>query len=111
MVRVTSKDCVCLVFLMIRRPPRSTRTDTLFPYTTLFRSPVEGGIIRTFLPTCCGEIAHGGGRGRHIRVGARVYKALAVEDFFCMGRETVFFDQKTSVFCGFALHVVFARAF
>src|SRR3546814_8613830 len=26
-------------FLMIRRPPRSTRTDTLFPYTTLFRSP------------------------------------------------------------------------
>src|SRR3546814_13475106 len=36
-------DCVlCLLFvvlfLMIRRPPRSTRTDTLFPYTTLFRS-------------------------------------------------------------------------
>src|SRR3546814_14239298 len=28
-------------FLMIRRPPRSTRTDTLFPYTTLFRSPVS----------------------------------------------------------------------
>src|SRR3546814_10371405 len=26
---------------MIRRPPRSTRTDTLFPYTTLFRSPVD----------------------------------------------------------------------
>src|SRR3546814_2495502 len=25
-------------FLIIRRPPRSTRTDTLFPYTTLFRS-------------------------------------------------------------------------
>src|SRR3546814_11012538 len=31
--------CFCLFFfLMIRRPPRSTRTDTLFPYTTLFRS-------------------------------------------------------------------------
>src|SRR3546814_4127846 len=29
---------VFIVFLMIRRPPRSTRTDTLFPYTTLFRS-------------------------------------------------------------------------
>src|SRR3546814_9078636 len=28
-------------FLMIRRPPRSTRTDTLFPYTTLFRSVCE----------------------------------------------------------------------
>src|SRR3546814_19723843 len=39
--------CVCsyihpsylvFFFLMLRRPPRSTRTDTLFPYTTLFRS-------------------------------------------------------------------------
>src|SRR3546814_11065746 len=28
-------------FLMIRRPPRSTRTDTLFPYTTLFRSVLK----------------------------------------------------------------------
>src|SRR3546814_5342433 len=28
-------------FLMIRRPPRSTRTDTLFPYTTLFRSALR----------------------------------------------------------------------
>src|SRR3546814_13472250 len=31
---------VFFFFLMIRRPPRSTRTDTLFPYTTLFRSEV-----------------------------------------------------------------------
>src|SRR3546814_2348083 len=31
---------MCFIFLMIRRPPRSTRTDTLFPYTTLFRSPL-----------------------------------------------------------------------
>src|SRR3546814_5307935 len=30
--------CFTFFFLMIRRPPRSTRTDTLFPYTTLFRS-------------------------------------------------------------------------
>src|SRR3546814_7367941 len=30
-------------FLMIRRPPRSTRTDTLFPYTTLFRSRLCNG--------------------------------------------------------------------
>src|SRR3546814_7809637 len=33
---------------MIRRPPRSTRTDTLFPYTTLFRSP-----RRPQVPSCC----------------------------------------------------------
>src|SRR3546814_6582299 len=31
---------------MIRRPPRSTRTDTLFPYTTLFRSPTGAGAQR-----------------------------------------------------------------
>src|SRR3546814_14184605 len=29
---------MCIFFLMTRRPPRPTRTDTLFPYTTLFRS-------------------------------------------------------------------------
>src|SRR3546814_9696994 len=34
-------------FLMIRRPPRSTRTDTLFPYTTLFRSIVVLATSRT----------------------------------------------------------------
>src|SRR3546814_8487013 len=33
-------------FLMIRRPPRSTRTDTLFPYTTLFRSRRSRGRSR-----------------------------------------------------------------
>src|SRR3546814_7514941 len=37
---------------MIRRPPRSTRTDTLFPYTTLFRSPLRRPVssARPFLP-------------------------------------------------------------
>src|SRR3546814_7318651 len=35
-----------LFVLMIRRPPRSTRTDTLFPYTTLFRSPVHAARAR-----------------------------------------------------------------
>src|SRR3546814_15511421 len=51
--------CIFFIFfLMIRRPPRSTRTDTLFPYTTLFRSlnlkwappegkPINLGYIQT----------------------------------------------------------------
>src|SRR3546814_3643072 len=30
---------------MLRRPPRSTRTDTLFPYTTLFRSIIAGAVV------------------------------------------------------------------
>src|SRR3546814_2017796 len=35
---MVSMSHLVFFFLMIRRPPRSTRTDTLFPYTTLFRS-------------------------------------------------------------------------
>src|SRR3546814_15324017 len=56
----------CLVdkyvfFLMIRRPPRSTRTDTLFPYTTLFRSLQP---VRTDL---AGHDPGGGARPREDR--------------------------------------------
>src|SRR3546814_6662621 len=44
--------CMCIIllffFLMIRRPPRSTRTDTRFPYTTLFRS--DAGFSQRDLP-------------------------------------------------------------
>src|SRR3546814_9552942 len=49
-INIISADmavCLCFFFLRIRRPPRSTRTDTLFPYTTRFRSAVDdalGGI-------------------------------------------------------------------
>src|SRR3546814_1873140 len=41
---------ILFFFLMIRRPPRSTRTDTLFPYTTLFRSPPRAH--RRSVPRC-----------------------------------------------------------
>src|SRR3546814_11997499 len=43
-VVVCLTSCMCC-FLMIRRPPRATRTDTLFPYTTLFRSVIAGGVL------------------------------------------------------------------
>src|SRR3546814_12726166 len=36
-------------FLMIRRPPRPTRTSTLFPYTTLFRSVAVGDVADTLV--------------------------------------------------------------
>src|SRR3546814_6924684 len=44
--------CIVVFCLMIRRPPRSTRTDTLFPYTTLFRSVLdsEAVLVRTLKP-------------------------------------------------------------
>src|SRR3546814_7919383 len=52
---------------MIRRPPRTTRTDTLFPYTTLFRSnePVIG------------NLQEGGDRGRFVILARRPGRHLA----------------------------------
>src|SRR3546814_17883125 len=46
-----SHDLVCIYFffLIIRRPPISTRTYTLFPYTTLFRSPMTDYSRQSFL--------------------------------------------------------------
>src|SRR3546814_15207926 len=40
----------CFFFLMMRRPPKSTRTDTLFPYTTLFRSNLESAVWEASRP-------------------------------------------------------------
>src|SRR3546814_6906341 len=48
---------------MIRRPPRSTRTDTLFPYTTLFRSP--SSVIVTVSPCSRPE------EGKPVRLAGR----------------------------------------
>src|SRR3546814_13980655 len=80
-MRYVGGDCVIIlcdllilvvfVFLMIRRPPRSTRTDTLFPYTTRFRSVARsaiqgagaGGRTNTGMGAC-GYPCMGMGRGR-----------------------------------------------
>src|SRR3546814_13705098 len=53
---------------MIRRPPISTLTDTLFPYTTLFRSHIEKGKGETapFLGKIIGDDRHRGGRGSRL---------------------------------------------
>src|SRR3546814_11713328 len=50
---------------MIRRPPRSTRTDTLFPYTTLFRSDAV-----------LGEARIGGGAGEAVERGLAAHRFL-----------------------------------
>src|SRR3546814_3459076 len=68
---------------MIRRPPRSTRTDTLFPYTTLFRSQrhlVDDGVLAGDLDRHRIDIGRNGaaaecapgGKGEHPRAGAKV---------------------------------------
>src|SRR3546814_19162790 len=58
---------------MRRRPPRSTRTDTLFPYTTLFRSPgLAGGASRAPPRPPLPRVAAGGGGGGWREAGASV---------------------------------------
>src|SRR3546814_2356207 len=63
---------------MIRRPPRSTRTDTLFPYTTLFRSAsaVAGGLVEVALQDprpCVGQA-----RGQLVAVAAQALGGVEV---------------------------------
>src|SRR3546814_3007637 len=48
---------------MIRRPPRSTRTDTLFPYTTLFRSGLSWGFPYPPSPSMPGLLCTSAARG------------------------------------------------
>src|SRR3546814_7561553 len=59
---------------MIRRPPRSTRTDTLFPYTTLFRS---------FLRHACDHRLNGANRAHHIHLKGIVPVFLAAHAAAC----------------------------
>src|SRR3546814_6533530 len=67
----------CLFFLMIRPPPRSTRTDTLFPYTTLFRSPVAGLVGRARDGTA--DHGHPGGK-RALCMGAGAARGPRLPD-------------------------------
>src|SRR3546814_4322784 len=55
-----------IFFLMLRRPPRSTRTDTLFPYTTLFRS-VGDDLVGPCIDDAATELARAVGFERQVR--------------------------------------------
>src|SRR3546814_12942340 len=79
---------VCVFFLMIRRPPRSTRTDTLFPYTTLFRSArrVQKQHAKNFL-------------------GQRAHRGLEIFDQFRAGG----FDNATEQFGAYGFEAGLAR--
>src|SRR3546814_19752415 len=73
-VSVLFASCYCFFFLMIRRPPRSTRTDTLFPYTTLFRSVFDDPHTFDVGRTPNDHVAFGGG-GVHYCLGASLARA------------------------------------
>src|SRR3546814_13902653 len=68
---------------MIRRPPRSTRTDTLFPYTTLFRSDINGGSNISFTAPTSDQITASPG----------TYNNISSE----FGGVLIFEDKATSV--------------
>src|SRR3546814_1809550 len=63
---------------MIRRPPRSTRTDTLFPYTTLFRSSRIGGIEEGELRRLERLLAVARGHGQRLDRAVALHRSLAV---------------------------------
>src|SRR3546814_6533621 len=67
---------------MIRRPPRSTRTDTLFPYTTLFRSNAAAADQVDELSPCRFDP----GRGRHIGGKHRVEAVIEAQSENIPGR-------------------------
>src|SRR3546814_4114458 len=60
---------------MIRRPPRSTRTDTLFPYTTLFRSQHGGHVLRRVVRLQVGGLVGDGA----VTDGVRLVEGVAGE--------------------------------
>src|SRR3546814_18304290 len=77
---------VFFFFLMIRRPPRSTRTDTLFPYTTLFRSR---DLPRMDRPSDDGALGHRGpgiSRRRWSARGLHAGAAVLAEPHFAVPR-------------------------
>src|SRR3546814_5569880 len=66
---------------MIRRPPRSTRTDTLFPYTTLFRSTLT---LQDTLLQCTDESTHAGSSSitiRNVLVFLSQIHPISIKDF------------------------------
>src|SRR3546814_12679312 len=71
---------------MIRRPPRSTRTDTLFPYTTLFRS-----FVRQCHSPCRSFRLHGLARGARSEL---------------MFRQSSRYSNDVLILCSFLLHLL-----
>src|SRR3546814_645486 len=69
---------------MIRRPPRSTRTDTLFPYTTLFRSDIGALVAWRVLQGVAGGVLIAGGQTMLLQVFPRRRQPL-VQAVFALG--------------------------
>src|SRR3546814_18361528 len=91
-------------FLMIRRPPRSTRTDTLFPYTTLFRSYLDAfgldAVATEVLHVAFGEIVTDHGHDldffRKIGGSQRGVGSGSANDFSGFAKRGFYADRKST---------------
>src|SRR3546814_16790605 len=78
-------------FLMIRRPPRSTLTDTLFPYTTLFRSIVSGNCCSRGMTRCCARTTRSEEHTSELQSLMRISYAV-----FCLKKKKIRNDIESS---------------
>src|SRR3546814_4532734 len=91
---------------MIRRPPRSTRTDTLFPYTTLFRSTADAAGARTHSvgvhgrgSTPCGRLCHSTQSAARRRLALRRRNGAAGESSLMAERPLSEFVEDAFIRC------------
>src|SRR3546814_4827845 len=98
---------------MIRRPPRSTRTDTLFPYTTLFRSDAErharclhldhGNLVPGNL--VAGSVHHVGGLERSEEHTSELQSLMRISyAVFCLKKKkTILYTKNTVLYMNYRL--------
>src|SRR3546814_15237566 len=86
---------------MIRRPPRSTRTDTLFPYTTLFRSlaHITGGGLLENIPRVLPK-------GAHARIDAAAWPQLPLMAFLRQQGDITPDEMARTFNCGIGMAVL-----
>src|SRR3546814_12186585 len=86
---------------MIRRPPRSTRTDTLFPYTTLFRSlaHITGGGLLENIPRVLPK-------GAHARIDAAAWPQLPLMAFLRQQGDITPDEMARTFNCGIGMAVI-----
>src|SRR3546814_16551371 len=91
---------ICYFVVMIRRPPRTTRTDTLFPYTTLFRSILPPASTRKKRPLSQQDGCHPHARLLPISVPAWRHGdqpcSVRADHSPALGRETSALDRKST---------------
>src|SRR3546814_19395607 len=89
--------CLCVFFVLrIRRPPRSTRTDTLFPYTTLFRSALVTGGESGIGAACVTALAAAGANGAVLYFKDRAKAEVSCGSAEAQGRRSVAVDRKST---------------